>query len=265
MTISSKKKQDDRNYTMRKKAGNNVYADHVLDMVEKEKDLGVTVDCNLSFEHHIMEKVSKANQMMGLIRRSFVYLDTENFRRLYKAIVRPHLEYANSVWVPRRKKDIITLENVQRRATKLVPGLRNLTYQERLKKLNIPTLVYRRLRGDMIEMYKMISGAYDEQVMPPVDTQAEEASYNTRGHRYKLPRNHNKTRLRQHYFKERIVGPWNSLPDKVVEAPSTKSFEKRLDKHWINQDLVFNYEAALKLCHIANYENKSDDDLDTQE
>jgi hypothetical protein len=130
-------------------------------MVEKEKALGVTVDCNLSFEHHIMEKLSKANQMMGLIRRSFVYLDTENFRRLYKAIVRPHLEYANSVWVPRRKKDIITLENVQRRATKLVPGLRNLTYQERLKKLNIPTLVYRRLRGDMIEMYKMISGAYD--------------------------------------------------------------------------------------------------------
>jgi len=86
------------------------------------------VDCNLSFENYIMGKVSKENQMMGLIRRSFVYLDTENVTRLYKAIVRPHLEYANSVWMPRRKKDTITLGNVQRRATKLVPGLRDLNY-----------------------------------------------------------------------------------------------------------------------------------------
>ena len=92
------------------------------------------MDCNLNFEHHIMETVSKANQMMGLIRRSYVYLDTENFTRLYKAIVRPHLVYANSVWMPRRKKDIITLENVQRRATKFVPGLRDLNYPDRLKK-----------------------------------------------------------------------------------------------------------------------------------
>ena len=103
MTISRKKKQDQKKYTMRKQFGNNIYTDHILDQVEKEKDLGVTVDCNLSFEHHILEKVSKVNQMMGLIRRSFVYLDTENFTRLYKAIVRPHLEYANSVWMPRRK------------------------------------------------------------------------------------------------------------------------------------------------------------------
>ena len=71
-----------------------------------------------------MEKVSKANQMMELIRRSFVYLDTENYPRLCKAIVRPQLvEYANSVWMPRRKNDIITLKNVQKWATKLVSGL----------------------------------------------------------------------------------------------------------------------------------------------
>ena len=86
---------------MRKQVGNNTYTDHILDQIEKGKDVEVTVDCNLSFKHHIMEKVSKVNQMMGLIRRSFVYLDTENFTRLYKAIVRPHLEYANSMWMRR--------------------------------------------------------------------------------------------------------------------------------------------------------------------
>jgi hypothetical protein len=71
-----------------------------------------------------MEKDSKENQIMGLIRRSFVYMDTANFRRLYNAIVRAHIEYANSVWMPRRTKDITTLENIQRWATKLVMGLR---------------------------------------------------------------------------------------------------------------------------------------------
>jgi len=74
------------------------------------------------------------------------------------------------------KKDIITLEDVQRRATKLVPGLRDLNYPDRLTKLNLPTLVYRRLRGDMIEMFKMVTGAYDEQVT------TEEGFYQTREH-----------------------------------------------------------------------------------
>ena len=70
-----KKKQDQNKYTTKKQDWNNTYTDHILEQVEKEKR--VTVDCNLSFEHHIMEKVGKANQMMGLIRRSFVYLDED--------------------------------------------------------------------------------------------------------------------------------------------------------------------------------------------
>ena len=108
----------------------------------------------------------------------------------------------------------------------------------------------------MIEMFKMVSGAYDKQVMPAVVT-AEECFYKTRGQSYKLPRNHNKTWLRQYYFRERITYSWNSLPDTVVEAPSNtssiQSFE-RLDKHWRDQELIFNYETGLRLGHKANYE-----------
>jgi len=126
-------------------------------------------------------------------------LDTEQFRRLYKALVRPHLEYVNSVWMPRRKKNVTILDNVQRQATKLIPDLQDLTYTEILKKINLPSLVYRRLciykrwhewnvqsclnhsnieavqikrqPGDRFslkhkqKMYKMVSGTYDEQVM----------------------------------------------------------------------------------------------------
>ena len=64
------------------------------------------------------------------------------FLQLYRALVRPHLEYASPVWSPSLKKHITTIENVQRRATKLVPNIRNLTYTERLKYLGIPSLEY---------------------------------------------------------------------------------------------------------------------------
>ena len=70
----------------------------------------------------------------------------QHFLMLYKALVRPHLEYANSVWNPYKKKNITALENVQRRATKLIPGLKDMTYEHRLRKLKLPTLAYRSFR-----------------------------------------------------------------------------------------------------------------------
>ena len=84
---------------------------------------------------------------MGLIRRSFAYLDETFFVKLYTALVRPHLEYAQSVWSPHLKRFTDLIENVQIRATKLVDHLGNLEYSERLKRLNLPTLAFRRLRG----------------------------------------------------------------------------------------------------------------------
>ncbi len=112
-----------------------------LERVHREKDLGIIVDQHLTFEQHINEKVNKANRMVGLIRRSFVDLNKENIIRLYTALVRPQLEFGNEIWCPSRKKDITSLENVQRRATRMVDGLGHLSYQERLKELSLPTLV----------------------------------------------------------------------------------------------------------------------------
>ena len=77
------------------------------------------------------------------------------FKILYTAYVRPHLEYATSAWCPYRKKDIKTLEKVQRRATKLVPAVRHLKYPERLRLLDITTLADRRIRGDAIQYFKI--------------------------------------------------------------------------------------------------------------
>ena len=83
--------------------------DIILRNVKQEKDIGVIVDDQLKFEDHMYEKIKKANNMMGLIRRSFIHLDEEMFLKLYKALVRPHLEYANVIWHPTKIKDIISL------------------------------------------------------------------------------------------------------------------------------------------------------------
>ena len=83
-------------------------------------------------------------------------MDLDNFRLLFKAIVRPQLGYINAVWSPKRKKNITMVENVQRRTTSMVPGLNDPSYPERLKCLKLPTLTYRHLHGDMIETFKII-------------------------------------------------------------------------------------------------------------
>ena len=79
------------------------------------------------------------------------------FLNLYKSLVRPHLEYAVTVCTPLYKKDIKAIENVQRRATKLVHSIKHLSYQERLKKLGLPSLEYRQERADLIEVYKIMN------------------------------------------------------------------------------------------------------------
>ena len=134
---------------------------HDIEHVNVEKDLGVHIDEELSFEEHICIKVRIANAMMGQIRRTFTYLDGQTFKRLYTAMVRQHLEYGQSVWSPFLLKHIYMIERVQERATKVVDGYSNLDYGERLKKLGLTTLRFRRLRGDLIEMYKHFY-AYDK-------------------------------------------------------------------------------------------------------
>ena len=89
---------------------------HELDYVEEEKDLGVVIDSNLNFESHIDSKVAKAMSFLGLIRRNFHYLDKSSLLRLYKAFVRPHLEYAQAVWSPSSSGLITKIENVQNNA-----------------------------------------------------------------------------------------------------------------------------------------------------
>ena len=78
--------------------------------------------------------------MLGIIKRNFEYISKNCFVMLYKSLVRSHLEYANSVWYPKRLTDVDKLERVQKRATKLIPELSNKPYKDRLMALNLPFL-----------------------------------------------------------------------------------------------------------------------------
>ena len=115
----------------------------VLQTVDEEKDIGVTIDSQLKFDKHISEKIAKADSMAALIRRTFEHLYNETFVPLYKALVRSQLDYAHSVWAPYKAEHIEEIEKVQRRATKRLPGMSSLSYEERLKKnlnyLHYPT------------------------------------------------------------------------------------------------------------------------------
>jgi len=143
---------------------------------------------------------------------------------LYKSLVRSHLEYANVVWCPYKKGDISLLERVQRRATKLISSIKHLPYEDRLKKLKLPSLKYRRARGDMIEVFKILNGYYDN-----IDniSLAPNVSVATRGNKYKLFQSYVKYDLRKHFFTNRVVSLWNSLPNNVVDSDSIKSFKIR--------------------------------------
>ena len=147
---------------------------------------------------------------------------------LYKSLVRPHLEYCNVIWGPFYKGDIIAIEKIQRRATKLVPGSKHLSYQGRLQALDIPSLSYRRQRGGMIATYMLLTN----QLKIKGEELLSMGNVTTRGHKYKLFKQHATKFVNTNAFSNRIVTDWNSLPEYVVGAPSTDVFKKRLDDHW---------------------------------
>ena len=110
-----------------------------------EKDLGVSFCSDSTFNTHISQIIAKANSRVGIIKRTFTSLKKQNFMILYKSLVRPILEYCSQIWSPHLQKDIDAIERVQHRATKLVQGIADLPYEDRLKYLNLPTLAFRRM------------------------------------------------------------------------------------------------------------------------
>ena len=200
-----------------------------MEEVASEKDLGVHIDSDLKFRKQAAAAVSKAYQVMAVIRRSFQLLDKSTLPLLFKTLVRPHLEYGNIVWGPFNRTDQRRVERVQRRATKKVQELRHLPYQERLKALKMPSLYYRRRRGDMIAVYQLLHGGFD---LDPRDFFNRAFARDTRGHQWRLVKPRAVSRIRRNAFSIRVINDWNNLPQTIVAAETLNQFKNRLDAHW---------------------------------
>ena len=127
-----------------------------LKKADHEKDLGLYVHESLTPSLHIAEAVKKANQVLGQILRSVTYRDKVHFVKLYTQRVRCHLEHVVQCWNPWLKKDIELIERVQKRAVRCIHGLHG-SYEEKLQQINLTSLVTRRLRGDLIQTYKIVN------------------------------------------------------------------------------------------------------------
>jgi len=197
-----------------------------LESTDSEKDLGVVITSDLKFSKQCIAVEKKAQKLLGYIKRQFGYRNKEIVLSLYNSLVRPHLEYAVQFWNPSYRKDITRLERVQARATKLIPELRHMSYADRLKELNLFSLETRRLRGQLIEVFKILRG-FDN-----VDYRClfQLSEGRTRNNGYKLELKRYNGDLCGNFFSYKICSRWNALPSDVVNSDSVEQFKTRLDK-----------------------------------
>lgn len=196
----------------------------------EEKDLGVMIQDTLSPERHIKGIFGSTYNLLTNIRIAFSYMDKEMMKNIITSMVRPKLEYAAVVWAPHKKKDIRKLERIQRVATKMVPELKDLCYEERLERIGLPTLQERRVRGDLITMFKLANKMekVDRTDLIPQPTEGERC---TRGHRRKIKKTRCLSDIKKYSFPHRTIDIWNDLKEEVVMAKNVHMFKDKLDKY----------------------------------
>jgi hypothetical protein len=150
-------------------------------------------------------------------------------------MVRPHLEYAVQAWNPYLAKDRIILERVQRRATKLISSISSLSYEQRLLHLKLTSLELRRLRGDLLQVFKIVHG-FDRLSFQDFFTFSHNT--HTRGHGLKLHKVFSRLDTRKYFFSQRVVEDWNDLPESLVYSRSVNAFKNGIDAYFSNKGRI---------------------------
>ena len=122
------------------------------------------------------------------------------------------------------------LEKIQRRATKLIPVLRDLRYEERLKECELTTLETRRLRGDQLEVFKILNG--NENIDSNIFFEIKKRKI-TRGHNFTLVKKQSRLDIRKNSFSQRTINVWNELSTDCVHATSVNVFKDIIDKYLV--------------------------------
>ena len=187
----------------------------------KEKYLGVAMDANMKVSVQCRIAASKGNQVIGLIRRNITYKENSLIVPLYKAIVRPHLEYCIQIWSPYLKKDIHRLDKIQRRATKLIPGLGDFRYEERLQGMWTDNTRNAKIKGDQIKVFKILNGI--ENIDSNIFFEMKESKI-TRGRNFTLVKKQSRLDVRKFSFSQRTINVWNKLSTECVYVSSVNIF-----------------------------------------
>ena len=186
--------------------------------------------------------------MLGFINRSLTYKNEQNVIKLYKSIVRPHLEYSVQAWSPYLKKDIIKLERIQRRATKMIPNLRHIPYEERLEKTKLFPLEWRRMRGDLIETFKIFNRINNTHINKLYDL----SDNSLRNNGLKLKFKRFQSEVARYTFTRRIPRVWNGLPMEVIASSSIDTLKKKLDRlHAIGALGPSTYSSYLQVASLG--------------
>ena len=197
----------------------------ILNAVQEQRDLGVLVNESFSFSDHCSKVRNKAAKVVSFIRQSVSTRNPVTMVKLFSALVRPILEYGAQFWSPHLMKDIDLLESVQRNFTKMIDNFHFLSYDERLRTLDLFSLQYRRDRGQIIETFKYFINSPDT----AQNLFSFPESSRTRGHKFKLERWPFRTEIGRSYITNKVVPIWNSLSEVAIDSPSIDAFKKILD------------------------------------
>ena len=188
------------------------------------------ISSDLHFRQHISQMVAKAFRISCMIWRHFATRDRSFLLGMFKTYVRPKLEYATPVWSPYYISYIDKIESVQRHFTKRVPGLQFLPYSDRLDLLGLEALELRRLKSDLIMVYKTLKGfsGLDRDCFFKLSISDRTRSFTENP--LKLAGTTSHLVVSSHFFSERVVNAWNNLPYDVVTSVSLSKFKSSLSR-----------------------------------
>ena len=199
----------------------------VLESSSFEKDLGVMIPNDLKCTSHTDYVVLKANRLLGALHRSIQSKVKAIILPLYTSLVRPRFKYCVQAWSPYYRKDIDKLEKVQRRAVRMITDLRGTSYREKLLELGLFSLEKRRIRADLVCMFRILKGI--DKINSEALFSLFPASSITRGHSMKVVLPRFKTDVRRYFFSSRVVSIWNTLPNDAVSCRTVTAFKNHVD------------------------------------
>ena len=214
----------------------------IIPIVNTIKDLGVILSDNLKWNPHIQKIYSKSISLLYLTLKSFCSTDPFFYVNLYKLYIRPNLEYNVCTWNPFQRGDVKRIESVQEKFTRFLCKKCHIKYNNYLHRLDIlhlETLEIRRVKQDMILIYKMLNNLIDLNFSKYFSLHTTVSTLHLRRHRFyiKLPK-FSKTSARNNFFNYRCISAWNKLPDDVVSSNSLSIFKSKLNK--VNFDNIIN-------------------------